>query len=71
MTDEIQSNEANMSRVYPCIEYLKNKLENQEDVLYTEKLKNDLLESFNKSFGIMIQTEAILIATFLGNHHKL
>jgi hypothetical protein len=68
VTDEFQSNQVSISRVYPCIEYLRGILsEYQDDFLYVTELRSDLLESLNKRFGSLIQNDVFLVSTFLGN----
>ncbi len=52
ITDEFQSNRISISRVYPCIDSLRDQLKgNMEDAIYTKQLRLDLLDSLEKRFG--------------------
>jgi hypothetical protein len=72
VTDELQSNRINISRVYPCIEYLRENLINHEqiksgEVKYknTEQMRLDLLTSLNKRFSHLIDQDVFIASTFL------
>lgn len=71
VTDEFQSNEVSISRVYPCIEFLLTKL--GKDLMYakhTKELRKDLIDSLNKRFGALIKNEVYVVSTFLGKTSK-
>ena len=52
ITDEFQSNRISISRVYPCIDSLKDQLNgNINEAIYTKQLRLDLLSSLEKRFG--------------------
>ena len=52
VTDEFQSNRISISRVYPCVDSLREKLKNNLlNSVYTTCLTEDLLESLDKRFG--------------------
>ena len=52
VTDEFQSNRISISRVYPCVDSLREKLKQNLLVsVYTTCLTEDLLESLDKRFG--------------------
>jgi hypothetical protein len=72
VTDELQSNRINISRVYPCIEYLRENLINHEKIKsgevkykYTEQMRLDLLTSLNKRFSHLIDQDVFIASTFL------
>lgn len=66
VTDEFQSNRVSISRVYPCVEFLRLKLtENLDSLVYTRALHNEFLVSLNKRFGILIKNEVFVVSTFL------
>ena len=71
VTDELQSNRINISRVYPCIQYLRRNLKEKDEnghfvvYEYSGSLRDDLLESLNIRFGNLIKEEIFLISTFL------
>ena len=66
VTDEFQSNQISISRVIPCYNYLKKNLEsNQNAYQYTSELRADLIESLERRFGPMVQSELCQVATFL------
>lgn len=45
VTDEIQTNEISISRVYPCINYLRKRSSDEGSFKYTTDLRADLLVS--------------------------
>ena len=71
VTDEFQSNRINISRVYPCVQYLlknlKGKDEFNDDIVYeyTGTLRDALLESLKKRFGELIKDDLFTISTLL------
>jgi len=71
VTDELQSNRINISRVYPCIQYLLNNLKAKDefgnDVVYeyTGALRGGLEESLKKRFGVLIKDDLFIISTLL------
>ena len=71
VTDELQSNRINISRVYPCIQYLLNNLKAKDefgnDVVYeyTGALRDGLVESLKKRFGVLIKDDLFIISTLL------
>jgi hypothetical protein len=55
VTDELQSNRVSISRVYPCISYLREKLSTDlNDYKYTKKLRLDLKSSIEKRFSHLL-----------------
>jgi hypothetical protein len=67
VTDELQSNRINISRVYPCIEYLRENLINHEKIKsgevkykYTQQMRLDLLTSLNKRFSHLIDQDVFI-----------
>jgi len=66
VTNELQTNEISISRVYPCYLYLKqNLLDEQYKYNYTKKLRQDLGESLEKRFFSLIQDNEIFILSTL------
>ena len=65
VTDEIQTNDVSISRVYPCINYLRKGLENLGPFKYTTKLRVDLLESLNRRFLNIEDNEVFVFSTIL------
>jgi len=54
ITDEFQSNRVSISRVYPCVDSLKDQLEQGIDqAIYTNELRGNFLLSLEKRFGGM------------------
>jgi hypothetical protein len=51
-TDEFQSNRVNISRVYPCIKFIENKLseDNDYNFSFTNTIRLELRKSLNKRF---------------------
>ncbi len=65
-TNLMQSNQVSISCVYPCVLVIQNKLsEENAELMLTKQLRNDLLESLNKRFGDLIESDLCLIASFL------
>jgi hypothetical protein len=65
VTAEIQTNEVSISRVYPCINYLRKGLQNSGTLKYTKELRADLLESLNRRFKCIEEDEVFVFSTFL------
>ena len=65
VTDELQSNKVSISRVYPCINYLRKGLSTAGDLVYTTQLRSDLLKSLNDRFEDVSENEVYLFSTFL------
>lgn len=65
VTDELQSNKVSISRVYPCLYYLRRGLSSADDLVYTTQLRSDLLKSLNDRFGNVSENEVYLFSTFL------
>ena len=65
VTDELQYNKVSISRVYPCINYLRKGLSTTGDLVYTTKLRSDLLKSLNDRFWDVSENEVYLFSTFL------
>ena len=65
VTDEIQTNDVSISRVFPCINYLKSSLAKASNVIYTEKLRSDLLKSINERFKDVKENDIYIFSTFL------
>jgi hypothetical protein len=62
----MQSNQVSISCVYPCVLVIQNKLsEVNAELMYTKQLRKDLLESLNKRFGDLIESDLCLISSFL------
>ena len=62
----MQSNQVSISCVYPCVLVIQNKLsEENAELMFTKQLRKDLLESLNKRFGDLIESDLCLIASFL------
>jgi hypothetical protein len=62
----MQSNQVSISCVYPCVLAIQNKLsEENAELMYTKQLRKDLLESLNKRFGDLIESDLCLISSFL------
>ena len=57
VNDELQSNRVSISRIYPCIVYLREKLTEKEGLNYTVELCNHLLISIEDRFGSLINKE--------------
>jgi hypothetical protein len=64
-TDEIQTNEVSISRVFPCINFLKASLCKEGSYTYTVKMRKDLLQSLNERFRDYNENEVYLFSTFL------
>ena len=77
VTDELQSNKINISRVLPCVEFLKKKLINKKPLLsepdyddwvnfpHTTQLRRDLMESLEKRFSELVKGDMFMVSTFL------
>ena len=77
VTDELQSNKINISRVLPCYEFIKKKILNKKpniddleydnwaDFPHTKTLRNDLLESLEKRFSELVKGDVYMVFTFL------
>jgi len=66
LTDNLQTNEVSISRVYPCIVSLRVKiLENLDQKSYTKQLRRDLVESLDKRFELLIENDLFILSTFL------
>lgn len=69
VTDELQSNQINISRVYPCVVTLKQKLsDNTKTYEHTADIRKALLESLIKRFYNLIEEDLFIISTFLDPH---
>jgi dihydropteroate synthase len=64
ITDELQSNLVNISRVYPGITFLKEKLSINNSV-YTNDLREALLASLTKRFEKLLDDDLIVFSTLL------
>jgi hypothetical protein len=65
VTDERQTNKVSISRVYPCIHYLRKGSQNPGTSKYTKELRADLLESFNRRFKCIEEVDVFVFSTFL------
>ena len=65
VTDEIQTNEISISRVYPCINYLRKRLSEEGPYKYTTDLRADLLVSLNERFANIEENKDFVFSTFL------
>jgi hypothetical protein len=66
VTDEFQSNKISISRVYPCVIFLKKGLiSNLNDYKFTQQLRQDLYQSLNKRFHNVIEDDIFLVSSFL------
>ena len=63
-TDELQGNRVNISRVYPGVIFLTEKLK-PDGAIFTKNLRKNLLESLNKRFESIMDDEVILFSTVL------
>ena len=57
VTDEFQSNRVSISKVFPCVTFLRRKLSNVEAFCHTQELCETLLASLEKRFGKLIKNE--------------
>lgn len=64
VTDELQSNKINISRVYPAITYLKRKL-SRNDSVYTIDLRKNMLNSLIKRFDSILDDDLVIFSTLL------
>ena len=61
VTDEFQSNRVSISRVYPCINFLRDKLnETKETFVHIEEFCDSILNSLEKRFGKLIKNEVLI-----------
>ena len=52
ITDEFQSNRISISRVYPCVDSLRDQLKkNIDEAIYTRVSRENLFASLEKRFG--------------------
>ena len=65
MTDEIQTNEISISRVFSCINYVRKRLSVEGSFNYTTDLRADLLVSLNEWFANIEENKDFVISTFL------
>ena len=65
VTDEFQSNKVSISKVYPCIYFLRKSLSKHHEYKHTSKLRYDLLNSINTRFKDLEDNEVDLVSTFL------
>ncbi len=67
VTDELQSNPINISRVYQAITFLSNKLEEDDEnkFEYTRTIRKEMLLSLNKRFKDLIKEVVFIVSTFL------
>jgi hypothetical protein len=67
VTDELQSNRINISRVYPAITFLSNKFEEDDEnkFEYTRTIRKEMLLSLNKGFKDLIKEDVFIVSTFL------
>ena len=65
VTDEIQTNDVSISRVYPCINYLRKGLSDERPFKYTTQLRSDLLVSLNERFVNIEDKKDFVFSTFL------
>ena len=63
-TDELQGNSVNISRVYPGVIFLRDKLK-LDGAIYTIELRKNLLESLNKRFSDILDDDVIVFSTVL------
>lgn len=65
VTDEFQSNRVSISKVYPCVNFLRAKLSDETgSFVHTEEFCDSLLKSLEKRFGKLIKNEVKLILKF-------
>ena len=57
VSDEFQSNRVTISRVYPCVDFLRDKLSDVSHMKHTQVLCEHLLESLESRFGSLINKE--------------
>ena len=72
VTDELQSNRINISRVYPCFQFLRKNLDRTNEnenrlskIKYTCQIRSDLLKSLNDRFENLMDDDVFVAATFL------
>lgn len=65
-TDEFQSNEVSISRVFPSIKYLNEVLEEKKDEIKILKtFCTSLITNLNIRFGQLIDNDVFVVSTFL------
>ena len=68
VTREFQSNEVTISKVYPCIKYLQDFLEEKQyGIKNLINFCRELNLSLTKRFVEMIYNDVFIVSTFLGN----
>lgn len=67
VTNELQTNEVSISRVYPCYLYLQSNLTKDLDTYkYTKQMRKDLLNSLEKRFGELVgENDIFMLSTML------
>ncbi len=65
VTDELQTNDVSISRVYPCFNYLRKGLSKAGTYIYTSQLRKDLLNSLEHRFKDVEENEAYSFSTYL------
>jgi hypothetical protein len=65
-TDEFQTNTVSISRVFPCVRSLIEKLSKVDyAAIHTQQIRSDLLASLMKRFGDLVKNEVFVVSTFL------
>jgi hypothetical protein len=65
-TDEFQTKNVSISRVFPCVQSLIEKLAKVDyEAIHTKQICSDLLDSLMKRFGDLVKNEVFVIATLL------
>ncbi len=65
-TDEFQTNSVSISRVFPCVRSLIEKLAKVDySAIHTQQIRSDLLGSLMKRFGDLVKNEVFVVSTFL------
>ena len=54
-----------ISRVYPCVNYLRKGLKSSDPFNYTKQMRQDLLESLELGFKDVEENDAYLFSTYL------
>ena len=60
VTDEFQSNKVSISKVYPCVEVLRNHLKVDSNFKHVSEFCEALLASLDKRFGTLVKNEVTL-----------
>ena len=72
VTNEFQTDDVSISRVYPSIKCLLYKLVDKlDDYKYTQNLRMDLKASLIKRFNSLIDTDLCKVATFLDPYFNI